>query len=74
VHAAPEAVKHLKGKKSAAALFPEFRAWHALLKPLFGIDPPDWTPKKPPQSGLFDMDEPVDEDAEDEEEKTGDEE
>ena len=29
VQAAPEAVKFEKGKKSAASLFPEFRAWHA---------------------------------------------
>ncbi len=52
VHAAPEAVRHEKGKKSAAALFPEFRAWHALLKPLFGTEPPDWTEKAPPQGLL----------------------
>ncbi|MFI5379495.1 MAG: hypothetical protein ACHRHE_09375 [Tepidisphaerales bacterium] len=53
VLAAPEAVKHEKGKTSAAAMFPEFRAWHALLKPLFGIEPPDWTPKALSQTGLF---------------------
>jgi len=45
VHAAPEALRHKKGKKSAAARFPEFRAWHELLYPLFGIIPPDWTEK-----------------------------
>ena len=45
VQAAPEALRHEKGKISAAALFPEFRAWHALLKPLFEIEPPDWTEK-----------------------------
>jgi putative DNA methylase len=50
--AAPEAVRHEKGKKSAAAKYPEFRAWHALLKPLFGIEPPDWTEKPPPQGLL----------------------
>ncbi|MCC6354941.1 MAG: DUF1156 domain-containing protein [Verrucomicrobiae bacterium] len=50
VRAAPEAVRHDDGKKtSAAALFPEFRAWHALLHPLFGIEPPDWTPRAEPQ-------------------------
>jgi adenine-specific DNA methylase len=43
VKAAPLAVRLEDGKKSAAALFPEFRAWHALLKPLFGIEPPDWS-------------------------------
>ena len=52
VHAAPEAVRHDKGKKSAAAMFPEFRAWHAILEPLFGIAPPDWTEKPPPQGIL----------------------
>jgi adenine-specific DNA methylase len=52
VLAAPEAVRHEKGKKAAAALFPEFRAWHALLQPLFGIEPPDWTEKAPPQGVL----------------------
>ncbi len=48
VHATPEALRHEKGKKSAAAKFPEFRAWHELLYPLFEISPPDWT-EKPPQ-------------------------
>jgi adenine-specific DNA methylase len=52
VKAAPEAVRREKGKNSAAALFPEFRAWHALLEPLFGTSPPDWTEKAPPQDGI----------------------
>jgi putative DNA methylase len=47
VKAAPEAVRREKGAKSAASQFPEFRAWHALLRPLFDITPPDWTEKKP---------------------------
>jgi putative DNA methylase len=47
LNAAPEAVRREKGAKSAAAQFPEFRAWHALLQPLFDIVPPDWTEKKP---------------------------
>ncbi|MFH1952404.1 MAG: DUF1156 domain-containing protein [Pseudomonadota bacterium] len=53
VHAAPEALRHEKGKQSAAAKFPEFRAWHALLEPLFKVAPPDWTEKKPVISGLL---------------------
>jgi adenine-specific DNA methylase len=53
VTAAPEAVRHDKGKKSAGARFPEFRAWHALLSPLFSVAPPDWTEKKVAQAGLF---------------------
>ena len=44
VKAAPMAVRFPgKGKKKTAAdEFPEFRAWHAMLKPLFGIEPPSW--------------------------------
>jgi len=53
VHAAPAALRHEKGKQSAAAKFPEFPAWHALLDPLFGIQAPDWTEKAPPQRLLF---------------------
>lgn len=41
--AAPKALRKEGGKNSPAAQFPEFRAWHALLEPLFGITPPDWT-------------------------------
>jgi len=42
VTAAPPALWFEKGKISAAALYPEFRAWHELLEPLFGIEPPVW--------------------------------
>jgi len=50
VRAAPMAVRFAgeEGKKTAAThrgradAFPEFRAWHALLKPLFGLAPPEW--------------------------------
>ena len=49
LEAAPLAVRHERGKKSAAAEFPEFRAWHAMLEPLFGVTPPDWTEKAAPQ-------------------------
>ncbi len=42
VTAAPPALWFEKGKTSAAALYPEFRAWHDLLLPLFGIEPPVW--------------------------------
>jgi len=52
VLAAPEAVRHEAGAKSAAAMFPEFRAWHDLLQPLFGIEPPDWTQKLQPEMEL----------------------
>jgi putative DNA methylase len=79
VHAAPEAVRHAKltkagteDSKAASTQFPEFRAWHALLKPLFDIDPPDWTPKKPPQAVLFMEDEEAeDTDVEDESDESG---
>lgn len=49
VQAAPSAVRIERGKTSAAAKFPEFRAWHALLLPLFGMPAPDWTEKLPDQ-------------------------
>jgi hypothetical protein len=52
VLAAPEAVHHEAGAKSAAAIFPEFRAWHDLLQPLFAIEPPDWTQKLQPEMEL----------------------
>jgi len=44
VKAAPPAVRFPgKGKKKTSAdEFPEFRAWHVMLKPLFGIEPPEW--------------------------------
>lgn len=53
VKAAPVAVQHEKGKTSVATVFPEFRAWHAMLKPLFEIEPPDWKEKAPLQRELF---------------------
>jgi hypothetical protein len=57
VIAAPEALRFGAGKKSVAAEFPEFRAWHALLEPLFGVKPPEWLKKKEPQAVLFTEDE-----------------
>lgn len=67
VQAAPPAVRLERGKTSAAAKFPEFRAWHALLFPLFGVPAPDWTEKLPDQMEfeLIDAPETDDEDAED---------
>jgi adenine-specific DNA methylase len=65
VRAAPEGVRREKGKKSAAAQYPEFRAWHALLEPLFGAQAPDWTEQAPPQGVLFP--EPADDEEEGEE-------
>ena len=52
VKAAPKAVRRERGAQSVAAKFPEFRAWHALLEPLFGIEPPDWTEREPEQIAL----------------------
>jgi hypothetical protein len=71
VRAAPEALRREKGRKSAAAKYPEFRAWHALLEPTFGTRAPDWTEKAPPQGLLFKLREPepdeeIEEAAEDE--------
>jgi putative DNA methylase len=48
--ASPLALRRDKG--AAALKFPEFRAWHATLQPLFGINPPDWTEKGPDQGML----------------------
>ena len=50
VKAAPRAFHKEAEKKSPAAEFPEFRAWHSLLEPLFGITPPDWTEEPLPQA------------------------
>jgi adenine-specific DNA methylase len=52
VQAAPQALRFEDGKNSPAAAFPEFRAWHELLKPLFQIEPPRWRKEEPP-AGLF---------------------
>jgi putative DNA methylase len=49
VQAAPAALRIERGKQSAAVKFPEFRAWHTLLYPLFGIPAPDWTEILPDQ-------------------------
>jgi putative DNA methylase len=69
VQAAPEALRHEKGKNSAAAKFSEFRAWHELLEPLFGIAAPDWTEKLPPQLELAGLQEEAEDDAEEESEE-----
>ncbi len=52
IQAAPAAVRIDRGKTSAAARFPEFRAWHALLYPLFAFPAPDWTETLPAQIHL----------------------
>ncbi len=44
--AAPPALWHEAGKTSTAAIYPEFRAWHAMIEPLFGITPPEWPEPK----------------------------
>ncbi len=50
MRAAPPAVR--RDKNAVAEKFAEFRAWHALLQPVFGLTPPDWTEKKPDQAIL----------------------
>lgn len=52
VAAAPVAVRFAgKGKATTAAdLFPEFRAWHEMLQPLFGTVPPEWKQAEPPKN------------------------
>jgi adenine-specific DNA methylase len=71
-HAAPRALWKDHGKNSPGAKFPEFRAWHALLQPLFGVSPPDWTEAPPPMELLpfGELEEELpDEDEEEEEEE-----
>ncbi len=73
VMAAPEALRAdpaKAGKTSAAAAYPEFHAWHTLLRPLFGVEPADWTSKSPIQMALLDTadaDEAEEDEVEDEE-------
>jgi adenine-specific DNA methylase len=52
VKATPKALRKEAGNKSPAAQFPEFRTWHELLEPLFGMPPPDWTEPEPPQAAF----------------------
>ena len=53
VKAAPPALWHPDKKKTAAALYPEFRLWHDALEPLFGIEPPDWDKPELTQMDVF---------------------
>jgi hypothetical protein len=53
VYAAPAAVRFPGRSHTAADDFPEFRAWHAMLKPLFGIEAPKWVQPRPLQPTLF---------------------
>jgi hypothetical protein len=66
--AAPPALWHDTGKKGAAAIYPEFRAWHAMIEPLFGITPPDWPePQKDAELALqYDEQEEAEEEGEEE--------
>lgn len=50
LRAAPPAVR--REKNAVAQKFAEFRAWHVMLQPVFGLTPPDWTEKKPDQAVL----------------------
>jgi putative DNA methylase len=45
LRAAPPALR--REDTAVGRHFAEFRAWHAMLEPLFGVEPPDWTEKKP---------------------------
>jgi adenine-specific DNA methylase len=53
VHAAPVALRRSGGRGSAADTYPEFRAWHDLLGPLFAIEAPDWSE---PDDGVLSLD------------------
>jgi hypothetical protein len=71
VHAAPQATWFEKGKTSAAALYPEFRAWHDLLEPLFGLTPPEWKKPEAPQPSLFAAEPELEDGEEGDEEEEG---
>ncbi|MDI9393444.1 MAG: DUF1156 domain-containing protein [Synergistota bacterium] len=64
--AAPPALWFDRGKQSAGALYPEFRAWHSMLEPLFGIAPPKWEETTETQGflSLEDNEEPEEEGSE----------
>jgi len=62
VNATPDALKFGgKKKKTVADEFPEFRAWHSMLKPLFQIEPPEWKEPEKKQLELLDRREESDE-------------
>jgi putative DNA methylase len=73
VNAAPEALRFPCGKGSASEIYPEFIAWHAMLKPLFSIEPPTWEKPKAEDvdmiGGLFAKSSGPEEDAEGEEDE-----
>ena len=69
VRAAPPALWHDTGKNSAATQYPEFRAWHGMVYPLFGLTAPDWTEPEPDlELGLEYKDQIGEEDSEEDEE------
>jgi putative DNA methylase len=76
LRAAPPALR--REGTAVAQKYAEFRAWHALLQPVFALTPPDWTEKKPDQAVLdllsksaLPSAEDADEAADDEEEDDG---
>lgn len=69
VEATPEALRvdpATAGKTSPVTRYPEFYTWHQLLKPLFEIEPPDWSPKDYGQMLLAVPDDDADDDEENE--------
>jgi len=79
VRAAPTAVRFpgkaplaAKGKPTAADRLPEFRAWHAMLEPLFGLEPPEWVAGVDLQPSLWDEDGDLEDEDEGEEDEAED--
>jgi putative DNA methylase len=68
VRAAPMALRFEKKKTDVAAKFPEFRTWHALLNPLFAMEPPAWVEAPVQQPRLLEDEVEDDEEAEEGEE------
>ncbi|NUQ69932.1 MAG: hypothetical protein HUU17_03845, partial [Chthonomonadales bacterium] len=72
--AAPQAVRFAgkKGEVTAADRYPEFRAWHAMYKPIFRREVEEW--REPPErTDLFTQSANEEEDPDEEEETGGDE-
>jgi adenine-specific DNA methylase len=72
--AAPRAVRFpgKKGKQTAADRYPEFRAWHAMYRTLFGGEVEEWK-EAPEPPDLFRQESGEDEEPEEEDEEGGDE-
>ncbi|MBM3214088.1 DUF1156 domain-containing protein [Candidatus Poribacteria bacterium] len=65
VRAAPASVRFGGKGEKVAETYPEFRAWHALLNPVFGMEPLEWKRPVNVQPSLHGMDDEADADESD---------